>query len=110
MLAHSINRACFIAVSLVASIYLISHIGLSSDIWRILNQIFLLMIRRPPTSTLFPYTTLFRSCRCLARQIDDLGAHERFDGLARGDRSAHPCADREPVGRDQFDNLAVDPD
>src|SRR5437016_11694688 len=24
---------------------------------------FLLMIRRPPRSTLFPYTTLFRSCR-----------------------------------------------
>src|SRR2546422_6405121 len=22
------------------------------------------MIRRPPRSTLFPYTTLFRSCRC----------------------------------------------
>src|SRR3712207_8128036 len=25
---------------------------------------FFLMIRRPPRSTLFPYTTLFRSCRC----------------------------------------------
>src|SRR5699024_12642038 len=25
---------------------------------------FLLMIRQPPTSTLFPYTTLFRSCLC----------------------------------------------
>src|SRR5256885_12396858 len=24
------------------------------------------MIRRPPRSTLFPYTTLFRSCRCSA--------------------------------------------
>src|SRR5690348_17374859 len=24
--------------------------------------LFFLMIRRPPTSTLFPYTTLFRSC------------------------------------------------
>src|SRR3712207_9579101 len=23
------------------------------------------MIRRPPRSTLFPYTTLFRSCNCL---------------------------------------------
>src|SRR6266480_6817649 len=28
---------------------------------------FFLMIRRPPRSTLFPYTTLFRSPRCLAR-------------------------------------------
>src|SRR5256885_7348800 len=24
------------------------------------------MIRRPPRSTLFPYTTLFRSCNCFA--------------------------------------------
>src|SRR5438132_2267044 len=28
-----------------------------------LSTIFLFMIRRPPTSTLFPYTTLFRSRR-----------------------------------------------
>src|SRR5260370_8359801 len=26
------------------------------------------MIRRPPRSTLFPYTTLFRSCRCAGLQ------------------------------------------
>src|SRR3712207_8667039 len=26
-------------------------------------DVFFLMIRRPPRSTLFPYTTLFRSCR-----------------------------------------------
>src|SRR2546425_3483096 len=29
---------------------------------------FFLMIRRPPRSTLFPYTTLFRSARLRARQ------------------------------------------
>src|SRR3712207_8768028 len=29
------------------------------------NEIFFLMIRRPPRSTLFPYTTLFRSIRIL---------------------------------------------
>src|SRR6266705_5201505 len=28
---------------------------------------FFLMIRRPPRSTLFPYTTLFRSCRAPRR-------------------------------------------
>src|SRR5258708_11495885 len=28
-----------------------------------LTAFFFLMIRRPPRSTLFPYTTLFRSCR-----------------------------------------------
>src|SRR3712207_7616529 len=27
-----------------------------------MRWLFLLMIRRPPRSTLFPYTTLFRSC------------------------------------------------
>src|SRR3712207_9408053 len=34
---------------------------------------FFLMIRRPPRSTLFPYTTLFRSrwrsCRCCVRRV-----------------------------------------
>src|SRR2546430_7275637 len=29
------------------------------------------MIRRPPRSTLFPYTTLFRSCTCSARARTD---------------------------------------
>src|SRR5438874_10759362 len=27
------------------------------------------MVRRPPSSTLFPYTTLFRSRQCLARAV-----------------------------------------
>src|SRR5256885_9934178 len=34
------------------------------------------MIRRPPRSTLFPYTTLFRS-----RPLRPLRAHERVQGL-----------------------------
>src|SRR5690606_39418524 len=29
--------------------------------------LFFLMIPRPPRSTLFPYTTLFRSCHCASR-------------------------------------------
>src|SRR4029434_11342148 len=29
------------------------------------SYFFFLMIRRPPRSTLFPYTTLFRSCLCV---------------------------------------------
>src|SRR5438132_10658457 len=33
----------------------------------ILYLFFFLMIRRPPTSTLFPYTTLFRSRNCSSR-------------------------------------------
>src|SRR5256886_5334068 len=49
------------------------------------------MIRRPPRSTLFPYTTLFRS---LARRLPDLR-------LTVGDRADHPetAVDRrEPPG------------
>src|SRR5947199_7754759 len=34
------------------------------------------MIRRPPRSTLFPYTTLFRSHPCLVREVA-LQVHER---------------------------------
>src|ERR1039457_7578226 len=30
--------------------------------------VFFLMIRRPPRSTLFPYTTLFRSCMFIRRE------------------------------------------
>src|SRR5258708_26571354 len=40
---------------------------------------FFLMIRRPPRSTLFPYTTLFRSLRTLIRRDD-----QTIDGLAQG--------------------------
>src|SRR5690349_22271511 len=29
-----------------------------------MSHLFLLMLRPPPTTTLFPYTTLFRSCCC----------------------------------------------
>src|SRR5256885_6521762 len=40
------------------------------------------MIRRPPRSTLFPYTTLFRSRGLLRRDPDRLGAriHRRWAG------------------------------
>src|SRR2546422_7413059 len=30
------------------------------------------MIRRPPRSTLFPYTTLFRSLEAVVREVEDL--------------------------------------
>src|SRR2546430_3385147 len=38
------------------------------------------MIRRPPRSTLFPYTTLFRSVALRAKSVDDLW--QRGKGLA----------------------------
>src|SRR3712207_8385194 len=43
------------------------------------------MIRRPPRSTLFPYTTLFRS----------FAHHERFDGLARLEQRVAVRVERE---------------
>src|SRR5258708_27109073 len=35
------------------------------------------MIRRPPRSTLFPYTTLFRSAVRLIREQRSVGVHDR---------------------------------
>src|SRR3712207_8473668 len=40
------------------------------------------MIRRPPRSTLFPYTTLFRSRRAAASQCDGLPNVRILDGTA----------------------------
>src|SRR3712207_8258914 len=61
------------------------------------------MTRRPPRSTLFPYTTLFRSAADLLRRVDEPGGEPR---LVRLD-AAH-CRDRhrdereaEPDRRDQ---------
>src|SRR2546430_9053857 len=50
------------------------------------------MIRRPPRSTLFPYTTLFRSLR---RHFGELHAHVSPDRhevqpVLREDRTEHP--------------------
>src|SRR2546422_7713070 len=55
------------------------------------------MIRRPPRSTLFPYTTLFRSPRC---SPPPAGAEGRGPAgrLALGDR----------VGRDDLHRLGID--
>src|SRR3712207_4015334 len=43
------------------------------------------MIRRPPRSTLFPYTTLFRSALLLARRHERLDALELLAGVDRAD-------------------------
>src|SRR3712207_8869983 len=53
------------------------------------------MIRRPPRSTLFPYTTLFRSrrsCTC-----------ERFDCACHAPQGAHP------VGMSALSTFALSP-
>src|SRR5258708_25824954 len=48
--------------------------------------LFFLMIRRPPRSTLFPYTTLFRSGR-FGRRCADVAACQRFAQRNVGTRS-----------------------
>src|SRR2546422_8223987 len=53
---------------------------------------FFLMIRRPPRSTLFPYTTLFRSCESAAAGHQD---RQGTDETARGiDRKKLRSSDR----------------
>src|SRR3712207_8246313 len=47
-------------------------------------EFFFLMIRRPPRSTLFPYTTLFRSER-----HDEEGRPDREDGLVADAAGGH---------------------
>src|SRR5690349_23882562 len=51
---------------------------------RVSFTLFFLMIRRPPTSTLFPYTTLFRSWpgRVADRDRPPLGARPHFGAQA----------------------------
>src|SRR2546422_6187530 len=51
------------------------------------------MIRRPPRSTLFPYTTLFRSLRQLRRPIHQAVVHRL------GERGAGRADEREQPGR-----------
>src|SRR3989442_4555045 len=53
----------------------------------ILSLFFFLMIRRPPRSTLFPYTTLFRSVpRCAGvRHVDRLEQADHRDRHQVGD-------------------------
>src|SRR3712207_8977564 len=67
----------------------------------IVSSVFFLMIRRPPRSTLFPYTTLFRS------HADEGAAdHEdRVVGREGGDRPRH----HHHQGQRQQQHLAVQP-
>src|SRR5262249_61140726 len=54
---------------------------------------FFLMIRRPPRSTLFPYTTLFRSQRALSRRTRELSRRAAGSAAALSCRAAargHP--------------------
>src|SRR3712207_8167601 len=65
------------------------------------------MIRRPPRSTLFPYTTLFRSVEALAALVHDPPGVAADD--VRGARGHHDLGARHPCGADPVnDDLEVD--
>src|SRR5437899_7961360 len=51
--------------------------------------VFFLMIPRPPRSTLFPYTTLFRSRRRVRRQTDGARQRTGFKWLLCGRSEEH---------------------
>src|SRR2546427_4492080 len=59
---------------------------------------FFLMIRRPPRSTLFPYTTLFRSVGCRASERGRRGIpRDRFASGGRRGRGGNPPPSRQRV-------------
>src|SRR5256885_5658409 len=80
------------------------------------------MIRRPPRSTLFPYTTLFRSCAMsrpplssVALNTERIGyeAAQLLDRMMRGGRVRRTSIQVEPIGvvtRQSSDVVAVEED
>src|SRR2546426_11841567 len=70
----------------------------------LISFFFFLMIRRPPRSTLFPYTTLFRSCEIGGRRAGSRhhrGAGPRLeeqiqDGQSRGLDRQRPGSNLDP--------------
>src|SRR3712207_8709418 len=58
---------------------------------------FFLMIRRPPRSTLFPYTTLFRSDRARIDRVEP-ALHTTRPCALRCRHAAGACRDRYEIG------------
>src|SRR2546430_10466262 len=58
------------------------------------------MIRRPPRSTLFPYTTLFRSSKGLGRGVEHAAGADRAHGSAQRERALQRQLVRGPADRD----------
>src|SRR5689334_24241492 len=57
------------------------------------------MIRRPPRSTLFPYTTLFRSCCALAASVSAVLATSSADESRSAMSARSPDVMRRRAGR-----------
>src|SRR2546422_2371778 len=72
---------------------------MSTDL-ALLLLFFFLMIRRPPRSTLFPYTTLFRSCRARDPSRDSARwSCSRRASRRAARRRSRPCTGRGRSGR-----------
>src|SRR5258707_2630525 len=56
------------------------------------------MIRRPPRSTLFPYTTLFRSDVVLAHALSGPAAQRARESIAEGQRSTGNLVGQHRIG------------
>src|SRR3712207_9517129 len=65
------------------------------------------MIRRPPRSTLFPYTTLFRSCT-LRLLLRPHGAGQLDDARADGADVDTPLAEH-PIGEERVQHVVLEP-
>src|SRR2546430_11039849 len=59
------------------------------------------MIRRPPRSTLFPYTTLFRSLTGIDRRCQTVGDCENFPGPSSSHFTEGEMMIFPPVGRSE---------
>src|SRR3712207_7634973 len=67
------------------------------------------MIRRPPRSTLFPYTTLFRSRPARPRPATGAAAHRHHHHLSRlADADRRPARLVLPAGEPRGDDRLVD--
>src|SRR5690242_21606376 len=69
------------------------------------------MLRRPPSSTLFPYTTLFRSkrrspCQDICQRADHTPAGRSLAHLARM-RSSSALLERATIGKDFRDRKST---
>src|SRR3712207_9286943 len=78
------------------------------SMWEVALHVFFLMIRRPPRSTLFPYTTLFRSGRAgdepgdVGHREDGVaGPHDAEVGHQRGERVVGDLRPRRGHGGDR---------
>src|SRR3712207_7193288 len=68
------------------------------------------MIRRPPRSTLFPYTTLFRSQRGLLAADVGAGApvHDEVHRVARAQDALADVAGRSRLGERRVEHVGLD--